>query len=537
MTQSKKPNPKAGLALIAVLGMLMLSMVLMIGMLSLSQKMNQTARQYTSKVQTEVQSDSLSDRVRLALLNIVQTKMALTASSSEPPINLDDESQIKTMIKNSIFLDEANEQITRVRCVGQGSKPAGECDSSEILPKIYDFSVQSIDSATGTLATRETEIQIQQAGLSSYAFFIKNETNSAVTLGPAVFSGIFGVNFAPSVDNPTISFRPGSDRIVFENVFMTNLANPQASFGIEDASRVNFQRGVVGSSQGVSFDNLNSLHSSLKNTAINVGDFQASATPGCSKITLTATSEIQYQEYETPDCSGEPSFGRSYIPATNQAIRARGEKVLLDSSDPSGKTGVGNIAILADADVELRSSIVRSTVVDDVARDPLDGFPTIMTSGNLVISGEMKSLLPNSQTLGEVTSTPEGDGPTIQVDLSYISVKNASTQQSGSLKFDPSLIGAANTSEAINLGRAVFNGLFISEVTPQSRRLFPGSNLVDGFSDVDWSYPPALSAIATDWFLTQLNGGALRATATRYEKRNVDISQALSTFPETPNGN
>jgi len=218
---------------------------------------------------------------------------------------------------------------------------------------------------------------------------------------------------------------------------------------------------------------------------------------------------------------------------SNQAFYARGNKVFLSTNDPQGVTQVKNIAIVARGNVELRSSIVR----DHDNLSSLEGYPTVITPGNLIISKNMTTLLSNSMsTLGQIENPgiPSAEeSPTIQLDLSYISVRPQGSQglMGGSVVFDPELRNAATSYEATSLGKAHFNGLYISEQTPTSRMLFQNSDRVDGFSDVKWTYPPALSAVGTDWFQTQLNGGALRATITRYEKQFTNIQQALGAFP------
>jgi hypothetical protein len=507
--------------LVAVLGMIMIATALMVGLVKLSELMNQSAQNYTSSVRSGIQSDALSDRVRLAMTRHIQLQMLETRTTGvNTPLNESD-----LMTTHGAVLEE-NERVISMRCIGQGPKPMGICDSSSVLPKIYELKVQTTDQRTGISSISQSEFQIQQANLSSYAFFIKNETAPTVTLGPAAFNGIFGINFAPPASGEDIPvqrvrFRPAESTISFQNVFMTNLENAQAAFDIPDASRVLFNQGVVDRAAAISFQALDDLHVSLKGNSINKGDVMLELEPKCSKVSLTSTQNILYQEFESATCDGEALFSKTYAPSDDQTLLARGQKVLLDSNTSDGKTKVNNVAIVADGDVELRSSIIR----DSTDRGITDGYPMVMAKGNLVIPPQMRTLF--NQTLGEMSEPADPSKPTIQVDLSYVSI---SSPENGSVQFDSSLWDATSETAARNLGTAILNGLFVSTTTPKTRRIFSNSDVIDGFREVEWTYPPALSAIDTQWFKTQVNGGALVSIVTRYEKKDLDQNQALDAY-------
>jgi len=535
-------HQEQGMVIVTILGMIMVGLVLMMGFMKLSSRMNQSALQATSQVQTDIYSDALANRIRNALLKDVQSSMASNQNLEDLRYETFDNGKgLRTLSAGrelSIIL-ESSETILSVRCIGQGPQPNGSCTNDATLPKIYDIAVQSADPSSGTISVTQAEFQIEQAGLSSYAFFIKNEPQPSINLGPAVFSGIFGINFAQPGSGDTtprtIRFSPGENEIVFQNVFMTNLSNPQQGLIFPDDSRprVNFQKGVVSSVEAISFSELDALHGILKSDevrTVNLDEIKNQADPLCSKVAFNANGSLIYSEFPVKDCTGATNWTETYSPTANQAIYARGQTVLLEASDTQGKTQVGNIAIVADGNVELGSSIVR-----DPNQEALTGFPVIMTTGNLVIPPTMKTL-PNSQAsgqnLGSITNSITAfENPTIQLDLSYISIRSAANNMGGSLYFSEALRNAASPGEAINLGKAVFNGLFISEKTPLSRTVFTNSPNIDGFGQVAWQYPQALSAIQTDWFLTQLGGGALRATVTRYDKQTINTAQALQSYP------
>jgi hypothetical protein len=533
-------NHPRGMAIVVVLGMLLIGIGLMIGFMKGSARFNQNTLQKSAKLQSDLRTDSLSDRVRRAILQEVQLRMAETGTTQNTA-NLSGTNILNSDSLINLPIDQ-NQRILSIRCIGQGPNPSGVCNSQNVLPKIYDFAVQTSDPDTGTITVAHTEFQIQNASLSSYAFFIKNELAPTITLGSAIFDGIFGINFAPTPAGQTpppdqrVRFRPGAGNIIFKNVLMTNLSNPQTQFDMQQGSQVQFEQGVVSQPEGVSFSNLDNLHSTLINRAISSG-FSApagSAEPECSSLILQSDGKMQYNEFSDINCE-DSSFQLSEVSmASNQAFYARGNKVFLSSNDPQGLTQVKNIAIVARGNVELRSSIVR----DQENLSSLEGYPTVITPGNLIVPKEMRTLLNSgTSTLGDIANPGVGsdiEEPTIQLDLSYISVRPQGSQglMGGSVVFDPALRNAGTSYEATNLGRAHFNGLYISEQTPTSRILFQNSDRIDGFSDVKWTYPPALSAIGTDWFQTQLNGGALRATITRYEKQLTNLQQALGAFPD-----
>ncbi len=532
--QRKQSN---GMAIVVVLGILLIGIGLMIGFMKSSARFNQSNVQRSAKIQSDLKTDSLSDRLRRAILQEVQARMAETGMT-QATVSLGGQQILDSQSIQRLPM-EVNQRILSIRCIGQGSTPSGVCTSQNILPKIYDFAVQTIDQDTGTITMAHTEFQIQNASLSSYAFFIKNEMAPSVTLGSAIFDGIFGINFAPTPNGQTpppqqrIRFRPGAGNITFKNVLMTNLPNPQTQFDLQQNSQVHFEQGVISNPEGVSFSNLDNLHNTLVNQAVNAG-FSAppgTPTPECSSIVLQSDGKLQYNEFSDVACEDSSLQMSDISMVANQAFYARGNKVLLSANDPQGITRVKNIAIVAQGNVELRSSIVR----DAENLSALEGYPTVITPGNLVIPKEMKTLLNSgTSTLEDINPGVGSDVeyPTIQLDLSYISVRPQGSQgvMGGSVRFDPELRNAGTSDDAINLGKAHFNGLYISEQTPTSRVLFQNSDRVDGFKEVKWTYPPALSAIGTDWFRTQLNGGALRATVTRYEKQFTDVQQALTAF-------
>jgi len=527
------------MAIVIVLGILLIGIGLMIGFMKGSARFNQNTLQRSAKLQSDLRTDSLSDRVRRAILQEVQLRMAETGTNQNT-VNLDGNEILNSQALANLPM-EPNQRVLSIRCIGQGTNPTGVCNSQNILPKIYDFAVQTNDPDTGTITMAHTEFQIQNASLSSYAFFIKNELAPTITLGSAIFDGIFGINFAPTPAGQTpppaqrVRFRPGDGNIIFKNVLMTNLTNPQTQFDMQQGAQVQFEQGVVSNPEGVSFSNLDNLHQTLVNRAVSSG-FTApvgTAEPECSSVVLQSDGRLRYTEFSDVLCE-DSSFHMSDVSmVSNQAFYARGNKVFLSTNDPQGVTQVKNIAIVARGNVELRSSIVR----DHDNLSSLEGYPTVITPGNLIISKNMTTLLSNSMsTLGQIENPgiPSAEeSPTIQLDLSYISVRPQGSQglMGGSVVFDPELRNAATSYEATSLGKAHFNGLYISEQTPTSRMLFQNSDRVDGFSDVKWTYPPALSAVGTDWFQTQLNGGALRATITRYEKQFTNIQQALGAFP------
>jgi hypothetical protein len=529
-------SDRQGLAIITALGFLVLSMGIVLTLAFITARFKIDSRHFERQIHTQIETKDFSNRVRKIVLAYVQEAIA-TAQ------DLDLE-QLRIQIENQIQLDDRPNgnslKILSLRCVGQGSTPDGSCDSSPVLPKIFDLSVQTTDRATSTNSLLSAEIQIQNAGLSSYAFLIKNEMRPEIRLGSAVFAGLFGVNFhRPSEEEDfhrrRIRFETQNGSIVFQNAFVTNLGNPQEQFVIPNAARVRFEQGIISNPEGVNFQNIDNLLPQLKaaaedqeNTAA-LGGEQTS--PECSKVTLHSNSSaFDYFEYTDRDCSIPNSAAQPSGPiqgkeiASNEVIYARGNKVILETQSPNGLTSVGNIAIVTDGNVHLHSSIRRSPSLD-----PLNGFPSVISPKDLIVSAEMASLLPGHPKLKDVSSvTTQQDQPTIEVDLSYISVSNGAS--SGSLQVDPELLSAVDYSQATNLGKARFSGLYISDQTPTTRLLFDGSSAVEGFSETEWSYPSALSAIPTDWFKTQLAGGALQAHVTRYEIQTTQIQEALSRF-------
>jgi len=525
-------NPSRGLAIVAVLGAIFLGLTMMMGMIRFSQMMSQSANQQTSRVQSDFQTDALTERVRSTILREVQ--LAMANHNPSDPLSLSG-ALMRELISDDLLL-ESGEKIISLRCLGQGVSPQLDvCTSDDVLPKIYEFSVQTTGSALVVTSVIQSEIQIQNSGLSNYAFFIKNEPSDSVTLGPAEFSGIFGVNFAPRPNGSNqppqkrVLFLPGDGEIRFKNAFITNLAQPQQQLDMTHGSRVHFERGVISKPDGVGFQSLSALHSQLIETGIQARQVERAE---CSKLILMnnpQNPQLTYQEFEDRDCSFPSAEPELLAPQDNQAVFARGRRVILEADDESRNVAMNNIAIVAQGDVELRSSVVRNPELSSGR-----GYLTVMTTGDLVIPSQMKSLLPGSPPLANVTSTPLGDEPTIQIDLSYISINPGPSEGSygGSVRFDESLRNASGPENAVNLGRAVFSGLFISEKTPQSRLMFSGSNAIDGFGQVQWKFPSAISAIGTDWFNAQLSGGALRATVTRYERRGFDRQQALKSYSE-----
>jgi len=512
-----------GMAIMIVLGFLLMGMTLMMGLMNTSSLVRQSSQQNISKTQIDFDSDALSERVKNEILQIIQTEIAL---ARPVPLELTGEF-IKSQLSAPI---ESQESILWIRCLGQGISGAGrqsDCKADQVFPKVYDFSVQVIDPTTGAISATETEIHIEQAGLSAYAFFIKNETEPVVTVGPTNFAGIFGLNFA-SPSGKQIKFKPGLGEISFQNLFLTNL-NPD-QLDIERQASVHFNKGALTAYNSVSFSGLDSLHTELKENAVNKRSPTHSDEVQCSHLTLQPHGDIKILAFLNPDCSDLIAEDTIEV-GNNQALYARGSKIRLDASSPEGVTRVGNIAIIADGDVELRSSIVRDK--DD--RSPLEGFPIVMAKGDLLISKEMRTLRRDEgyPQLGQARSiTGASLDPTIQVDLSYVSLRTDPHTMGGSLKFDPSLIDKSTpASSARNLGLAAFNGLFISEKSPVSRVLYPhSSGSVHGFSQVQWTYPPALSAVGTDWFRAQLEGGALRAIVTRSERKITDRKQAQLSY-------
>ena len=563
MRFSMRLKKERAMALVIVLGLLLVGIGIMASLVKLSGRLASQSINFSSQIQSELETDYFSNRVREGILRIVQVKTALTGGSS-PATTLDGQA-ILNILKGQTCSSspsaspsdcdlqipiDSQETILSITCIGQGPNPTGLCDSSQILPKIYSFSVQTSDTANGTIASAQSEIQIQRAGLNAYAFFVKNETQPFIAIGPSDFNGIFGLNFASTVAGggappaQRLKFIPQNKEINFRNVFMTNLPNFQSQSEGEELANVYFEQGYVSTSASMSFDDLNSLHGELIDRARSLdsaNQIKWDQEPGCSKITLNSDESFEYEEFADKECKiSLDEESTTFAPLNNQSFYARGPTVIIDSASPSDPNKLNNIAIVADGNVELRSSIIR-----DPERDALAGYPVIMAKGDLIISGQMKSLLPGNPVLSAINTDVTAETPTIQIDLSYISVASSNAPGGstppgqitppsfgGSIRFDPSLTQAASPGGAIDLGRAQISGLFITERTPVSRRLFPPSNEIDGFSNVSWEYPSALSAVNTDWFRTQLGGGALRSVITRYEKKMQDIQQALKAFPE-----
>ncbi len=525
-----------GLAIITALGFLALSLGMVLSLAFMTTRFKMESRYYASQIHTQIEIKDLANRVRKALLADVQEAIATSRE-----LDLD---QLRIQIETQIQQDDPHQtspfKLLSLRCIGQGSSPNGLCDSSSVLPKIFDFSVQTTDRATSANSLVSAEVQVQNAGLSSYAFLIKNEMRPSVSLGSAVFAGLFGINFnrpaeEGEFERRRIRFETQNGDITFQNAFVTNLSSPQEQFVIPNASRVRFEQGIISNPEGVNFQSIDNLFPQLKSAAEDLKNTAAiggeQTSPECSRVVFHANSSaFDYFEYIDRDCSipnsaaqpNGPILGKAI--ASNEVIYARGNKVILETQNPDGRTGIDNIGIVADGNVHLHSSIRRSA-----ALDPLSGFPSVISPKDLIVSAEMRSLLPGNPRLRDISAIPANhDEPTIQVDLSYISVSNGIS--SGSLQVDPALLSASHLSEATDLGRAKFSGLYISDQTPTTRMLFPGSASVEGFSETEWSYPSALSAVSTDWFRTQLAGGALQAHVTRYEIQTTQIQEALGRF-------
>jgi len=556
----KTQRSKRGLALMLILGSLLLATAAFVGFYRASQNFLRKTTSYTSQVQTELDSQQLAERTRRAILREVQTKMASGGNTNL--MNTLSPASLQT----SVFL-QSNERILEVRCLGQGSEEAFDhqvCNSSSILPKVFEFTVQSTDPSTQQMKVTRQEIHLNNPSINNYAFLVRAEDRAQqFTLFPATYSGLYGMIFtdpnaavpppSPGAASPRrIKFAPDqySGNLIFQKAFITNLPSPrdQIEIPVSATNYLQMPAGVVSAaSGGLDFNRVNDVYSNLKTTAVNAGAL-ANIPPGtvisCSRVTLSkSSSRVVYQNFADPACTTAIDSPTEYPIQSNQAIYARGQNVLLNTdvttgglSSDNGITKVDNIAIVADGNVQLLSSIRR-----DSTMEPLSGFPTVMTPGQLLVSQNMTTLLSNSPTLEQITQnqglSSTSTNPTIQVDLSYIAVGNS--QGNGNVVVDPQLFGTngvQSVGNAVSLGKAVFNGMYISDKVPTTRVVY-NSVTVDGFSKIDWTHPPALSSVQTDWFSAQLGGGALQASVVRSEQSTLDLSQALSAFDAPSSGN
>jgi hypothetical protein len=544
---------KRGIALMLILGSLLLATAAFVGFYRFSQSFLQKTATYTSQVQTEFDSQHLAERTRRAILSKVQN-------------SVDGSAQVNLMslinpdaLQGDVFL-ESQERILEVRCIGQGSGDGFQhqvCNGATVLPKVFEFSVQSTNPATQQMKVVRQEIHINGPSLNNYAFLIRWEDREGLnqtgqqyqpfTLMPSTYNGLFGIifkdpEFVPPNQNPRVRLAPSATfgNLIFQKPLVTNLPNPQTQIQIpaDNAPYLQMPEGVVAASQrGIDFGNLNDVYSDLRSTSVNSAAL-AALPPGtvinCSTVTLLrASSGVRIRNFTDNSCSNPVGAATDYSVQSNEAIYAPGQNVFLQTevtsggvSSENGKTKVGNIAIVADGDVQLLSSIRRDETMADN-----QGYPSVMTPGRLIISQNMTTMLSGSPTLGAI---PTGQNAaygqqSIQVDLSYLAVGSPGPSYNGNanLVVDPQLFGASN-SQATNLGIAKFNGMFMSDRAPQTRVLYGGN--VDGFSKVEWTHPPALSSINTPWFSTQLGGGALQASVVRSEQTTLDLSQALSAF-------
>lgn len=541
-----------GIALVIILGALLIATGAFIGFFQASRRFLGKSAAYTSQVQTDLDSQQLADRTRREVLRIVQEQMINNSNASLMP------GLSPQTIQQGIF-SESNERILAVRCIGQGSGEDFQfqtCTANQILPKVFELRVQSMDPSTQQMRMVSQEIQINNAAANNYAFYIKNEDREIVSLGSANYSGLFGINFTnPLLVNPSnptqlpkrILLRPTiypPAPLVFQKAFITNLPNPRSQFDINDQSAplVQMPGGVVSTNtNGLDFGALDAVHARLKADSVNIQQLQnlpQGTTVNCSRVTLMKdTSTVRYQSFSDANCTTEIDAAQSYAMTSNQAIHAMGERVLLatevTSGADNGMTRVDNIAIIADGNVELRSPIRRNPNMD-----PLNGYPAVLTHGDLVISQNMTTLLPGSPTLAGITSNQSSSSPTnptIEVDLSYLAIarppdQNGQNAAISRVVVDPALFGSSSA-QAINLGRAKFNGMYISDKAPTTRLMY-GSTTVDGFGAIEWNHPPALAAVMTDWFSAQLGGGALQAFVVKTERSTLDLSKALTAFDD-----
>ena len=549
------------MALMLILGSLLLATAAFVGFYRASQNFLRKSTSYTAQVQTELDSQQLADRTRKAILREVQSKLASGSINTNLMNTL-----TPSALQASVFL-HSNERILEVRCLGQGSEEAFAhqvCNASSVLPKVFEFTVQSMDPSTQQMKVTRQEIHLNNPSINNYAFLVRAEDRAQqFTLFPATYSGLYGMIFTdptavvpppyPGAASPRrVKFAPDqhSGNLVFQKAFITNLPNPrdQIEIPVSATNYLQMPSGVVSAaSGGLDFGRVNDVYSNLKTTAVNaqaLANLPAGTVINCSKVTLSkSSSRVVYQNFADPNCSTTPiDSPTEYLMQSNEAIYARGQNVQLNTevtsgglSSDNGITKVDNIAIVADGNVQLLSSIRR-----DSTMDPLSGFPAVMTPGQLLVSQNMTTLLSSSPTLGQITQgqvSPSTTTPTIQVDLSYIAVGNS--QGGANVVVDPQLFGTNGTQSignAVALGKAVFNGMYISDRVPTTRLVY-NSVTVDGFNKIDWTHPPALSSIQTDWFSAQLGGGALQASVVRSEQSTLDLSKALSAFNSPSAGN
>ena len=540
------------MALMLILGSLLLATAAFVGFYRFSQSFLRKASTYASQVQTDFDSQHLAERTRRAILSRVQNSLDGSAEINLMSLLTPD------ALEGDIFL-ESQERILEVRCIGQGSGDGFQhkvCNGSTVLPKVLEFSVQSTNPATQQMKVVRQEIHINGPSLNNYAFLIRWEDREGLnqpgqayqpfTLMPSTYNGLFGIifknpDFVPPNSNPRVKLTPSATHgnLIFQKPLVTNLPNPQTQIQIpaDNAPYLQMPEGVVSASQrGIDFGNLNQVYTDLRSTSVNSAALAAlpqGTVINCSTVTLLrASSGVRIRNFSDNACLNPVGAATDFSVQSNEAIYAPGQNVFLQTevtsgglSSENGKTKVGNIAIVADGDVQLLSSIRR----DDTLADN-QGYPSVMTPGKLVISQNMTTMLSGSPTLGAIPTGSAANGQqSIQIDLSYLAVGSPGEDYAGNanLIVDPQLFGS-NSTQATNLGIAKFNGLLISDRAPQTRVLYGG--WVDGFSKVEWTYPPALSSINTPWFSSQLGGGALQASVVRSEQTTLDLNQALSAF-------
>ncbi len=560
ITQTKIKKQNRGMALMLILGSLLLATAAFVGFYRASQSFLRKTTSYASQVQTEFDSAHLAERTRRAILREAQMRMAGNGAT-----NLMN-TLTPEVLQTSVFL-QPGERILQVRCLGQGAEDAFQhevCTASSVLPKVLEFSVQSTDPSTQQMRVVRQEIHLNNPSLNNYAFLIRAEDREQqFTLFPATYAGLYGIIFT----NPNLVLPPPSGssisprriklapdqytgNLIFQKAFITNLPNPRDQIEIPSsaANYLQMPAGVVSAATGgLDFGRVNSVYDDLKSSAVNASAL-ATLPPGtvinCSRVTLMrSASRVRYQNFSDTGCTTAIDSPTEYPMQANQSIYARGQNVLLNSevtsggiTSDNGMTKVDNIAIVADGTVQLLSSIRR-----DSTMDPLSGYPAVMTPGQLMISQNMTTLLSGSQTLGQITQnqglSSSSTNPTIQVDLSFIAAGNSLGQ--ANVVVDPQLFGSSgvqSAGNAVSLGKAVFNGMYISDKVPTTRVVY-SSVITDGFNKIDWTHPAALSSVQTDWFSAQLGGGALQASVVRSEQTTLDLSQALSAFNGPSMGN
>jgi hypothetical protein len=551
-------NSNKGFALgVVLIGLIALTSVFVFFM-GRSQRFREVTEQRSSQAQAQWEVLGSIENLKAELLRQVQARLSSLEAGSAPetPLNV----SLQTLVQAQ---RELAGQALELSCVGEGPAMSA-CSLSQIFPKVFRTMVKSFSDDGQMASLIRAEIQVQNAKLNSYAFLVKNETRAELNIGKSMINGLFGVNFSSetleATPAPRIRFRTETGPITFQKAFVTNISS-SSDLIVNDQNNLHMNGGMILGHRSLSFENLPLLYADLKANAVNhdwsndtpwssgwmnatsgtdpmsvgtvdedeVSDSgtstQGTAPPPpsvttilCSRVRFTGPLTLDYEKYNTVDCSGSPvqAFQGKTV-GYNQTLYAEGSKVLLSQTGDDFRQNA--IAIVSDGNVHLETPLVRNP-----SSASTESYITLISRGNLIVDAQTKSLVEGNLRLSDLASAqiPTDGSPTFQADLSFIGIG----EQNSSVVFDSSLFNVAG---GISLGNAVFNGLFVSTSMPTSKVITTngGSTSVRGFTETNWNFPLALQGLTTDWFRAELSGGVLQAVVTQIQKTEKNLQQAL----------